>query len=108
MTAQRWTNPLTGSDILPTTPGDLITAAVAYWEDEVMTWRSKRPRKPADRAQKDTRVTLAVERLHRYRRARERFAFHPKTFERDLRLTLQLATDDLAPHMRDGTQSRAA
>lgn len=103
----RWSNPLTGATELPETPGDLLPAAIAYWEDVLLYWRSKRPRKLEEKRVKSDRVATATERLHRFRSSRERFAFHPKNFTRDNRLTLQLATDDLAPVMSAPMRSAA-
>lgn len=87
-----WINPLTGSDTVPEHPGDLLTAAIAYWEDVLMEWRTKRPRKPADRAEKQRIVAQATERLRRFRGARDsRYVrWNPS------KLTLTLARDDLA------------
>lgn len=92
-----WTNPLTGSDTVPSKPGELITAAISYWEDVLMEQRSKRPRKPADRAHKQRTIDTACERLDRYRSERNTIAWTPKKASKT---TLALATDDLSAVMR--------
>lgn len=99
-----WTNPLTGSDVIPTGTGEILTAAVAYWEDVLMETRSKRPRKPEEKRAKLETVERAIDRLNRYRGARDVYAFSPK---RTNKLTIQLATDDLAAVMRPALRSAA-
>lgn len=101
-----WINPLTGSDTVPTNNGELLTAAVAYWEDVLNEWRPKRPRKPADRAEKQKHVDTAIDRLKRYRSERDAMSWRPKNPNR---LTLSLARDDLeAVQFAAKTTERAA
>lgn len=99
-----WTCPLTGARTVPTHPGALIPAAIAYWEDVLMEQRHKRPRKPADRAAKEQLVAAASERLVRYRKERDVIAWTPKKVSK---LTLHLAAEDLAAVM-GGTERSAA
>lgn len=99
-----WTCPLTGARTVPTHPGSLIPAAIAYWEDVLTEQRHKRPRKPADRAAKEQLVTTASERLVRYRKERDVIAWTPKKVSK---LTLQLAAEDLSAVM-ECTERNAA
>lgn len=84
-------NPLTSK--VPETPGEIITAAIAHWEDVLFDARSRRPRKPEEKRAKADLVAKASDRLARYRTERRVIAFNPK---RGNKTTLQLATDDLA------------
>lgn len=99
-----WTDPLTGSSVLPTSTGEILTTAIAYWEDQLMEWRNRRPRKPADRAEKLANVERAIERLNRYRSARDVYSHNVKRVNK---LTVQLATDDLASVMHPAQRSAA-
>ena len=100
-----WVNPLTDSYILPEAPGEVLNAAIAYWEDELMEWRAKRPRQEAVKQEKQRRVTAAAERLERFRRARDQYG---RDFRKLDKLTLELATGDLRPVMKRATAERAA
>ncbi|RTL65888.1 MAG: hypothetical protein EKK42_20295 [Pseudonocardiaceae bacterium] len=92
-------NPLTGSHVLPTEPGDILNAAIAYWEDELFEWRAKRPRQAAVKQEKQRRVSEASERLDRFRSARARNASNPRDLDS---VSLQLATSDLRKVMKVG------
>lgn len=91
-----WINPLTNSIHLPEAPGEILTAAVAYWQDELDEWRPKRPRKSEQREEKARNVERAAERIERYRRECDHLAHGGKPN----RLTLQLATEDLSSVMK--------
>lgn len=92
-----WINPLTNSVYLPTAPGEILQAAVSYWEDELNEWRPKRPRLAAAKAERERRVTEAVDRLNRFRDARDQYATDIRKLDK---LTLQLATNDLTGVMK--------
>lgn len=92
-----WINPLTGSHVMPTDPGDIIEAAVSYWEDVVMEARDRRVCKSFPRAEKDAIVEKAFKRLTRFRAERARRALRPKSANK---LTLALATGDLEEVMK--------
>lgn len=91
-----WINPLTNSIHLPEAPGEILTAAVAYWQDELDEWRPKRPRKSELKLEKDRNVARAAERIERFRRECDQLAHGAKVN----RMTLQLATEDLSAVMK--------
>lgn len=91
-----WTNPFTGSNTVPSKPGDIITAAIALWVDRLNEVRRTRPRKPADRAHKQQVIDTATARLSRYHGERVRLSHD---IRKPNRLTIKLATDDLTEAM---------
>jgi len=91
-----WINPLNGSHILPTLPGDILNAVIAYWEDELNEWRPKRPRSADAKQEKQRKVDHAIERLDRYRGERDAVVRGEKISP----TSLQLATDDLRSVMK--------
>ncbi len=93
-----WVNPRTGDVNLPDLPGDILNAACAYWEDELNEWRPKRPRAAAAKQEKERRVAEAVERLNRFRNARDWFALDFRKLDK---LSLELATSDLRKVMKE-------
>ena len=99
-----WIDPLTGNDTLPQTTGEILNTVIAYWEDVLMEARDKRPRKPEDKRAKLETVERAIERLGRYRSARDVYSHNVKRVNK---LTVQLATDDLAAVMHPAHRSAA-
>ena len=100
----KWTNPLTGETRVPAKPGEVLTAAVAYWQDQLDKLRAARPRKPVERAEKVRNLAHAVTRITRYRREITRMTHGMKSNK----LTIQLATDDLSAVMLARPEKAAA
>jgi len=85
-----WTDPITGRTGIPQKPGDILNAAISYWEGVVMETRNKRPRTIHGKEEKLATIEMATERLNRYRGARR--SFNPNKYNDS---TVDLARKDL-------------
>lgn len=104
-----WTNPLTGSDLMPDTAGEILTAAVAYWEDVLREQRERKYLRGAAKQQREAVMQKACDRLQRFHSARITLVHTPTRTKSDpTALAVKLATDDLRAVMRASTVERAA